>query len=329
MVHGSTSTPDESAALQNRPSNVRHLLDIDDLSREEIVAILDLADHFKDNRPTPPLPLQGKVVGLFFFQSSTRTRVGFHAAAARLGATAIEVSSTRYEPTMSAPETALDTFRSVVTYCDLIVLRHKAQEELRRMASLAPIPVINGGCGIASHPTQTLLDLFFIRSSLGRLENLRIGIAGDLAGSRAARSLLRALRSFSPSEIRLMAPPPLQPTEQELESLPVARYKLLDSLEPQGLDIVYMAGFPRHRSDTTSEGQRRRYRLTTDHLPKLGSDTIILCPLPRIDEIADAIDDSPSATYFTQSQQGIFPRMAIVMTMQDIQRQTAEIRRHE
>jgi len=168
------------AARVQRPQPVpmRHFNTIADLDRHEILRILDRSDvHLRKGNRTQ-LSLTGYVAGLFFFQSSTRTRLGFHAAAARLGATALPLGSMRHDPGMSQAESTLDAFRSVAAYCDVIVLRHLDEKEHRQMVAEAPVPVINAGCGTRHHPSQALLDLFYVRSRFGRLDGLRWGIAG-------------------------------------------------------------------------------------------------------------------------------------------------------
>lgn len=287
-------------------SSGRHLLDIDDLDRDEILALLDRAEHFRRERPRPPLPLEGRVVGLFFFQPSTRTRLGFHAAAARVGATAIELTTTKYEAGMSAPESPLDSFRSIAGYCDLIVLRHSDESDFQEMVSHSPVPVINGGCGTSSHPTQTLVDLFAIRSHFGRIEGLRIGLAGDLAGSRAAKSLVKALRHFPPAELRLMAPEGHQMDGPSGFLATVAASRL----DADGLDVLDMVGFP--EGNRTAQGIRRHCQLDSSMADKLGAGALIISPLPRIDEITTAVDSMPQAAYFTQHSSGQCVRMAIL-----------------
>lgn len=291
----------------------RHFFAIGDLEREELVAILDRSEVLRRLLPaTNQLP-RGTLVGLFFFQSSTRTRLGFRAAVARLGSTSIELDAMRTDSGMSEEEAPFDAFRSVAGYCDLIVLRHRNEEVFRQMLEVSPVPVINGGCGTRHHPTQSLIDLFFIRSRLGRLEDLRIGIAGDLAGSRAARSLVEALRFFRVRELRLMAPADrqLEPATLGGNLDEVARH--LDNLDVRDLDILYMAGFPPGIGvNRANQSLRFRFRLTRELALQLPTSAPILCPLPRIDEIAADVDNLPQAAYFDQSQLGLFVRTAVL-----------------
>lgn len=289
-----------------------HFQAISDLELSELLAILDRGGELKRDRSTSSR-FSGFVLGLFFFQGSTRTRVGFHAAAARLGITALTVGAMRYEPQMSKPEDPLDAFRSVASYCDLIVLRHSAEQEFLEMVKNSPTPVINGGSGVRHHPTQTVIDLFCVRASLGSLAGLRWGIAGDLASSRTARSLIESLKYLEISELRLMCPAERQVPPTELSELPPTRVRHCDHLSVAGLDVLYMAGYPegsgKHRATLQD---RSRFRLTRERARKLSQSALILNPLPRIDEIDREVDDLPQAMYFKQSRDGLFIRMAIL-----------------
>jgi aspartate carbamoyltransferase catalytic subunit len=294
-------------------SRNRHLLTVGDLGLEELTEILDRSEEHRKLYPAAPRLPRGMVFGLFFFQPSTRTRLGFQAAAGHLGATPVELSETRHEPGMSEGEDLLDAFRSVAGYCNAIVLRHRDEETFHRMLEASPSPVINGGCGTLHHPSQALIDLFYIRARLGRLDGLRIGIAGDLAGSRSARSLVAALRLLPVRELRIMAP-----ADRQLEASVIGDdlaqcLTRSESLVPRGLDILYMAGFPAGvGADEAPASLRWRFRLTRELAQTLPPSALILSPLPRIDEIARDVDDLPQAAYFDQSRCGLFVRMALL-----------------
>ncbi len=254
-----------------------------------------------------------KVLGLLFFQPSTRTHFGFHAAIARLGGTGISLCERRYESAMSRAESPVDTVRSVSAYCDALVLRHGEPSVFKQAMDAAEVPVINGGCGADRHPTQALIDLYAIRSSIGRLEGLHVGLAGDLATSRAARSLIRALTYFSPAELRLMLPAERPILAPELERFSGRVVRSLDYLDLTDLDVLYMAGFPEGVGNMkVSDRVRSQFRLTLARARKLCDRTSLLCPLPRIDEIAEAVDSLPQSRYFEQSAQGLFVRMALL-----------------
>jgi aspartate carbamoyltransferase catalytic subunit len=289
-----------------------HLFSISDLGQAEILAILDRADSLRDSGFHDP-PCQRKILGLFFFQASTRTRFGFHAAIARLGGTAIELTETKYQAGMGRPESLGDMMRSISSYCDAIVLRHDSVAAFREAMAVSDVPVINGGCGLEHHPTQALIDLFAIRRRFGRLKGLRVGLAGDLARSRAARSLVEALACFSQEELRLMAPEGRELPDSLLAGWDVARIRRSGEMDFGDLDILYMAGLPEGTGPgRLTEKERQRFRLTRERAETLPASALVLNPLPRIDEIDPGMDALPVAGYFDQSREAIFVRCAVL-----------------
>lgn len=289
-----------------------HLLSIADLGLAGILEILDRAEELRLEAPRDGV-FRGRILGLVFLQPSTRTRVGFHAAMARLGGTAIEVTETKVQPGMSWPESLVDTIRSISSWCDALVLRHRSSEEFQAAVEASDVPVINGGSGCEHHPTQALLDLFAIRRRFGRLEDLRIGIVGDLGGSRAARSLVEALAHFPPRELRLMFPPSRELPGSVLPGLDDARIKVRHDLAVEGLDILYMAGLPEGVGEARlDEAVRGRLRLTRARAETLSPGALVLDPLPRVDEIEPEVDALPIAGYFDQSREALFVRCAVL-----------------
>jgi aspartate carbamoyltransferase catalytic subunit len=290
----------------------RHLFSIEDLGREGILSILDRAEELR-TKPVKRSRFAGKILGLLFFEPSTRTRFGFHAAMIRLGGSAIESNETKYQPGMTRPESLADTVRCISAYCDGIVLRHPSLEQFRAAMAAAIVPVVNGGCGTIHHPTQTLIDLLAIRSRLGRIEGLRIGVVGDLSGSRSASSLVRALVHFDPAELRLISPGGYEMSSSFLRDLPSERVTVTNALALAGLDVVYMAGLPeRSKESEIPEKTRVEFGLSTASMSSLEPAALVLCPLPRIDEIAVEVDRIERAGYFEQSNLGLFARMAIL-----------------
>jgi aspartate carbamoyltransferase catalytic subunit len=256
------------------------------------------------------------VVGLLFFDPSTRTRFGFHAAAARLGGSAITLGDNKYQATMSAPESLEDTLRSVGAYCDVVVLRHAREDAVDIAAALLPVPVINAGNGSDEHPTQALIDLFAIRSWHGRLAGLRVGIVGDLRHSRAAHSLILALQRFEPREIRLLHPRGAELPESICEQCCSATLVGAgEFVHFDGLDALYFAGLPEGHDGTNDHrgpAIRRHFALTAETASRLSPSTLILDPLPRIDEIEPSIDALPNAGYFKQSDEAQHVRLAVL-----------------
>ena len=217
-------------------NRLRHLGSIDDLSTEEILALLDRAEQLRQGATGEWRP--GRVLTLAFFESSTRTRVGFASAGARLGFVPIDLNAPRHSAGMSAQESLSDTIRVVSAYSDLLVLRHPSRSAWETAMEVAQCPMINGGCGAGEHPSQALIDLFAIRRAFGRLSGLRVGIVGDIAGSRAVHSFVRGLQRFGQAELRLMGP------ESRLGDARFAGASYGTALDLEGLDVVYMAGLP-------------------------------------------------------------------------------------
>ncbi|HEX4959362.1 MAG TPA: aspartate carbamoyltransferase [Thermoanaerobaculia bacterium] len=289
-----------------------HLFSIAGLGREGVLAILDRAELLRTSS-FRGVSCQGRILGLFFFQPSARTRFGFHAAMARLGGTAIELTETKFQAGMSRPESLPDVMRSVSGYCDALVLRHESAATFREAMESSSVPVINGGCGVEHHPTQALIDLFAIRRRFGRLDGLRIGLAGNLADSRSARSFLQGLAYFPWRELRLISPPGKEFPISLLAGLPTSEVHLRNELDVEGLDVLYMTGLPEGTGPGRIEEEaRERFRLTRERAENLPASSLVLNPLPRIDEIAPEIDSLPIAGYFQQSQEAIFVRCAVL-----------------
>lgn len=297
-------------AAASLASSPRHLYSLADLGREGILGILDRAAELRD-RPIDRARFGGKILGLLFFQSSTRTRFGFHAAMARLGGTAIELDHLKYQQGMTHPESLSDTVRCIAAYCDAIVLRHPDGAAVEEAMRVSTVPIVNGGSGSEHHPTQALIDLYAIRRQLGRLDRLSIGIAGDLATSRSARSLIQALDAFPPTHLRLMIPAGGIPPGFLPAGFPIAP-AVTYSLDLAGLDVIYMAGFPEGTDGSHAERERAALRLTAQRAQRLDPSAIILDPLPRIDEIEPRVDELPQARYFEQSAGGLEVRAAVL-----------------
>lgn len=290
----------------------RGLFSIEDLSKDQILGILDRAEELCQSK-TYPQSLVGKIVGLLFFQPSTRTRIGFHCAAQRLGGGVVELNEAKFQLGMSCAESIADTVRCVSAYCHLLVIRHPEVNEVKRAMEASAVPVIDGGAGTEHHPTQTLIDLFAIRRRLGRLDGLRIGMAGDLAGSRCAKDLARALQLFPLQELRLMTPPGRGLPESLLDGLKATRVDSSHNLRPGSVDVLYMAGCqPGESVDAVGEQARINLRLTPNLCEEMKTDAMILCPLPRVDEIDGGVDSVRQAAYFAQSAAGLFVRMAVM-----------------
>lgn len=282
------------------------------ISRDRIERLVEAARDYRDGRGRRH---PEALVGLVFFEDSLRTRVGFDAAAVRLRASTTTLLATKKTPAMGFPETLDDTVRSVGSWCDALCLRHPDADAVARAASLTTTPVINCGNGRDEHPTQALVDLFAIAEILGRVDGLRVGLVGDLDGMRAAHSLALVLSRFHELEVRCISPAGLGLPPRFTQALRDGGHRVaeVDALDVRDLDVLYVAGLPAPtRVGVLTPDQQARYRVTRAVAEQLPPHARILCPLPRLDEIATEVDELPQASYFRQSELAITMRMAIL-----------------
>lgn len=255
------------------------------------------------------------VVALMFFEESLRTRVGFEVAAARLGARGVAVYSVKHSPAMEVSETLDDAILSVGDWVDAICLRHGDAAVFSRLAGLVDTPVVNCGSGRDEHPTQALVDLLAIKRALGRIDGFSIGLVGDLAAMRVAHSLAVVLARFDAIRVRAMSPAGLGLPEDCLSALRDAGHEIvqLDHLDAGGLDVLYVAGLPADSDiGRLSREEQGRFQVSAEVVVGLGDGGVVLCPLPRVDEIAADVDDLPAARYFDQSREALWVRMAVL-----------------
>ena len=292
----------------------KSLISIGDFSKDEILHVLEVAKEFEADREQNFL--SGKVVACLFFEPSTRTRLSFEAAVNRLGARVIGFPDNR-NTSQTKGETLEDTIRIVSNYVDMIVMRHPLSGAAALAASVASVPVINAGDGANQHPTQTLLDLFAIRKTQGRLDNLDINMVGDLKYGRAVHSLVDAMRFFAP-HFTFTAPEELGMPHKYIEMLDNAHipYTLAERIEEHidACDILYMTRVQQERFPDQEEYDKVKdvYRLTASMLGGVKPNLKILHPLPRVNEIATDVDTTPYAYYFQQAGGGMYVRMAII-----------------
>ena len=292
----------------------KSLISIHDFSKEEMLHILDVAQEFEKNKSQDFL--RGKVVATLFFEPSTRTRLSFATAANRLGARVIGFSDAD-NTSVSKGETLKDTIKMVSNYVDLIVMRHPLEGSSRYASEVASVPVINAGDGANQHPSQTLLDLYTIKQTQGRIDNISINMVGDLKYGRTVHSLLQALSHFSPN-FTFTAPDALKMPQEYKDFLKAKgipyreREDLSGSLED--VDILYMTRVQQERFSDPMEYEKVKnvYRLTAEMLTNARPNMKILHPLPRITEIAQDVDETPYAYYFKQAENGMYVRMAII-----------------
>ena len=300
---------------------MRHLLDIMDLSVEEIDSLIQTANDIIANPTAYRGVCTGKKLATLFFEPSTRTRLSFEAAMLDLGGSVLGFSSAQSSST-SKGESVSDTIRTVSCYADIIAMRHP-KEGAPRVASMhSEVPVINAGDGGHNHPTQTLTDLLTISRELGRLDNFTIGFCGDLKFGRTVHSLITALSRYKNVRIITISPPELQlPSyirKDVLEKNHMDTFQTDDllSVMPE-LDVLYMTRVQKERFFNEEDYLRLRdsYILTPDKLETAKAGLKILHPLPRVNEISTKIDDDPRACYFKQVKNGKFIRMALIQML--------------
>ena len=298
--------------------NMAGLITMDDLSNEEIISILDDAERLlpvaKGDMYLPLL--QGKILGNLFFEPSTRTRMSFETAMKRLGGDVVNLGDVKTSSVVKG-ETLFDTIQMVDGYTDIIAMRHPRQGAARYAQDAARVPILNGGDGAGHHPTQTMLDLFTIRQSHGKLENLKVVLAGDLRYGRTVHSLSHALIRFG-CEIVLASPELLRMPKEIVEDLVAHGAKITETTDLYGnldsADVVYMTRIQKERFADEDEYVKvaGAYKLDASHLDGCKSEMIVMHPLPRVDEIHPSVDVTRHAKYFEQAFNGVVARMALL-----------------
>ena len=293
----------------------KSLVSITDYSKDDILRVLSAAKEFEKN-PNQQI-LQGKVVATLFFEPSTRTRLSFETAANRLGARVIGFSDAATSST-SKGETLKDTIKMVSIYADVIVMRHHIEGAARYASEVTDVPVINAGDGANQHPTQTMLDLFTIQQTQGRLNDINITMVGDLKYGRTVHSLIMAMSHFSPT-FNFVAPNELaMPEKYKLfckeNKIPFQDLKELSQDVIGNTDILYMTRVQKERFSDLMEYERVKnvYTLCASMLGNTRPNMKVLHPLPRVGEIANDVDDTPQAYYFQQAKNGMYARQAVI-----------------
>ena len=298
---------------------MRHLLNPLDFTVGEIEQILDLATQIEENPSAFAHKCEGKRLATCFYEPSTRTRLSFEAAMLNLGGTVLGFSSAD-SSSASKGESVADTIRVISCYADICAMRHP-KEGAPKVASLhSRIPVINAGDGGHQHPTQTLTDLYTIRSLKGHFDNITIGLCGDLKFGRTVHSLIESLVRYRNVRFVLISPPELRvPSYIRDEVLKGFEFTEVTDLEDAIplLDVLYMTRVQKERFFNEEEYIRMKdcYILTREKLTPAKKDMLILHPLPRVNEISVDVDNDPRAVYFRQVQNGVYVRMALILTL--------------
>lgn len=300
---------------------LKHVIDIHDLSVTEIDQMIALANAIIDKPEDYQQKCCHKKLATLFFEPSTRTRLSFEAAMMELGGNVIGFSEAS-SSSASKGESVADTIRTVCCYTDIIAMRHPKEGAPFVAAQHATVPVINAGDGGHNHPTQTLTDLLTIHREVGRVNNLTIGMCGDLKFGRTVHSLIHAMSRYENVRFVLIAPDELKiPNylrEEILErnAIDFVETTDLESVMPE-LDVLYMTRVQKERFFNESDYIRLKdsYILTPEKLHNAKQSMRILHPLPRVNEISTAVDDDPRAAYFRQALNGKYVRMALILTL--------------
>ena len=303
---------------------MRHLMSPLDFTVEELDEILDLADDIEANPEKYAHACDGKKLATLFYEPSTRTRLSHEAAMLNLGGSILGFSSAN-SSSAAKGESVSDTIRMISCYADICAMRHPKEGAPMVACRHSSIPVINAGDGGHQHPTQTLTDLLTIRSLKGRLDNLTIGLCGDLKFGRTVHSLIHALVRYpnikfvliSPEELRL--PSYIRKDVLDKQNVPYKEVVRMEEALPE-LDLLYMTRVQKERFFNEDDYVRMKdfYILDAKKMELAPKDILVLHPLPRVNEISVEVDKDPRAAYFKQVQYGVYVRMALILTLLEI-----------
>ncbi len=296
---------------------LRNLISIHDLDREQIDEILDVAAKMESVSVKRSKDLESKIMAVLFFEPSTRTRLSFESAMLRLGGGILGFAEAGTSSAGGKGETLADTIRTVERYADIIVMRHPLDGSARVAAEFSSIPVINAGSGSEEHPTQALLDLYSIKKLKGKIDGLTISLCGDLKYGRTVHSLGMGLSHYD-VKIKLAAPQQLRMKPAIIDEMKKAGVEVVqvDDVKEaiQDVDVVYMTRIQKERFPDVREYDKvkGRFRIGSAEAELLRDDAIVLHPLPRVEELSSNIDHLPQAKYFDQVYNGVILRMAVL-----------------
>jgi aspartate carbamoyltransferase catalytic subunit len=296
---------------------LHNLISIHDLDKEQIELILSTAVKMEKVAVERSQEFRDRIMACLFYEPSTRTRLSFESAMLRLGGRVLGFADVKVSSAGGKGETLADTIRTVSRYADIIVMRHPLDGSARVAAEFSEIPIINAGSGAEEHPTQALLDIYSIKKMKGTIDGLTISLCGDLKYGRTVHSLGMALCHYD-VKLRLAAPSGLKMKpaiidEMKRAGLEVAQVKSVEEAI-RDVDVVYMTRIQKERFPDVREytAVKGKFRITPDEIALMKPDSIILHPLPRVDEISSEIDNTPHARYFDQVYSGVVTRMAIL-----------------
>ena len=304
---------------------LKNLVDIKDLSIKEIDELIKVANDIIAHRDKYSHKCDGKILATLFFEPSTRTRLSFESAMLRLGGKVLGFSDANCSSTAKG-ETLGDTIETVSGYADIIAMRHPKEGAPAVASKRASIPIINAGDGGHNHPTQTLTDLLTISREKGRLDNLTIGLCGDLKFGRTIHSIISAMSRYKNIKFILISPDELKLPDytitEVLKKNNIEYIETNDLEEYMGeLDILYMTRVQKERFFNEADYLRLKdyYILNKKKLEKAKKDLCIMHPLPRVSEISPDVDDDPRAKYFDQAHNGVYIRMALILKLLEVE----------
>ena len=305
---------------------MRHMLNPLDFSVEEIDQLLSLASDIEHHLSQYAHVCDGKILATLFYEPSKRTRLSFESAMLHLGGSVLGFSSAN-SSSAAKGESVADTIRTVSCYADIAAMRHPKEGSALVASMASNIPVINAGDGGHQHPTQTLTDLMTIRSLTGRLDNMTIGLCGDLKFGRTVHSLIEAMVRYPNVKFVLIAPDELKVPSYirddvlKAHNVEFKEVNSLDAAMPE-LDILYMTRVQKERFFNEEDYIRLKdsYILNKEKMKLAKDNMFVLHPLPRVNEISTEVDSDPRAAYFKQVQYGMYVRMALIMTLLEVQK---------
>jgi aspartate carbamoyltransferase catalytic subunit len=293
----------------------RDIISIEDFNQQEINYILDIAKIMEPLAKTGSDMLKGKVLATLFYEPSTRTRLSFETAMLKLGGGNIGFAEPEITSVQKG-ENLADTIRTIENYADIIALRHSMEGAAKLAAEFSKVPIINGGTGAQEHPTQAFIDLYTIRKEKGKIDGLKIALIGDLRYGRTVHSLAFALALYN-IQLYLVSPETLRMRNDVLQTIknkiPVTENANLETIIPE-IDVLYITRIQNERFPDVTEYSKVKgaYKIDLESLKGAKKDAIILHPLPRVDEIAAEVDNTPQARYFLQVWNGVVVRMALL-----------------
>ena len=294
---------------------MKNVISCDQFTKDDLKELFDLADVVRTNPEKYMNALNGKVVTTLFFEPSTRTRLSFETAVVRLGGRLVSTENGKTNSSSTKGETLEDTIRVITGYTDAIVMRHSFNDAAERAAKVATVPVINAGSGKGEHPTQSLLDAYTIRREKGRLDNLKIVLLGDLLNGRTIHSLIKLFSRYDNIEFYALSKEKLCLPEKYVKIIEDNGNKYFKCTSfsdiPKDIDVMYHTRIQAERCE--EDLGKEEYVIDKNVLNQFSQNTLVMHPLPRVDEISSDIDDDKRAIYYEQAHNGMWVRMALLL----------------